>query len=86
LGAHDYGSHLKATVGNPNKASKHYTKQSRFEGSRRQIRGQVLRELGVSSKTAQALRLAIADERLGAVLAELVQEGLIRQNGSRYSL
>lgn len=82
----DYGSHLKATVGNPNKASKHYTKQSTFHGSRRQIRGQVLRLLGDGAKTATELEQVIPDERLAGVLAELIAEQLIVQKHKRYSL
>ena len=39
----DYGSMLpKITRYNANIKSKHYTKQSKFEGSRRQIRGKIL--------------------------------------------
>lgn len=82
----DYGSYLKSTIGNMNKASKHYTKQSAFEGSRRQVRGQVLRELGVTSKTLEELQMTIQDQRLKAVLAELTDEGLIQQNSGRFSL
>jgi A/G-specific adenine glycosylase len=73
----DYGSHLKATYGNPNKVSKQYAKQSAFQGSRRQIRGQVIRALGVRSATAAQLEAAIPDERLVGVLADLAGEGLI---------
>jgi A/G-specific adenine glycosylase len=82
----DYGSHLKATIGNLNKASKHYAKQSRFEGSRRQVRGQVLRMLGTSGMSHAELQTAIADERLEAVLHELLGEGLIRRNGNQFIL
>lgn len=82
----DYGSYLKATHGNANRASKHYTKQSRFVGSQRQIRGQVIRLLGESSKTAAELGALVPDERLDLVLRELAKEQLIRQNGSAYSL
>jgi len=82
----DYGSHLKATIGNPNKASKHYAKQSRFEGSRRQVRGQIIRLLGARSYSAQALHAAIADERSVAIVAELVKEGMVRQTNDMYSL
>lgn len=38
----DYGSFLVKQVPNPNRKSKHYTKQSKFNGSNRQIRGLVL--------------------------------------------
>ena len=33
----DYGTHLGKQVKNPNRQSKHYTKQKVFEGSHRQI-------------------------------------------------
>lgn len=39
----DYGAHLKATVPNPSRASRHHTRQSRFEGSRRQKRAELVR-------------------------------------------
>jgi A/G-specific adenine glycosylase len=82
----DYGSHLKATVGNLNKASRHYARQSKFHGSRRQVRGQVIQLLGVQSYTLARLRQEIPDERLEAVLAELLAEGMIKRIGARYSL
>jgi len=82
----DYGSHLKATVGNANKASKHYTKQSRFTGSKRQIRGQVIKLLGGGAQTLDGLVGSIQDERLAAVLEELIEEGMVQQNGGQYYL
>ena len=82
----DYGSHLKATVGNVGAGSKHYAKQSRFEGSRRQVRGRVLRVLGGGSKTALELRELVGDERLESVLADLVAEGLVRELDGTYAL
>ena len=41
----DYGSWLKRSVGNPNSRSKHYAKQSPFDGSTRMLRGVMLRLL-----------------------------------------
>lgn len=41
----DYGSHLGKKVENPNRRSRHYSKQSKFEGSDRQLRGELLREI-----------------------------------------
>lgn len=82
----DYGSFLKARVGNVARSSKHYSKQPRFEGSKRQIRGKVLRELMVSPQRAGNLQAAIADSRLNVVLYDLIQEGLVRQNGEYYEL
>lgn len=82
----DYGTHLKATVGNASRASKHYAKQSAFTGSKRQVRGKVLRELADSAKTMQQLSEAIGDERLPLVLEDLLREGLIVQKKSRFGL
>jgi A/G-specific adenine glycosylase len=41
----DLGSDLAQWVENPNRMSKHYAKQARFEGSNRQIRGLILKLL-----------------------------------------
>ena len=41
----DYGSYLKRTGIRNNDRSKHYVKQSKFEGSLRRLRGEILREL-----------------------------------------
>jgi len=41
----DYGNHLKKSLKNINSASKHYTKQSRFKGSKREVRGFILKTL-----------------------------------------
>lgn len=38
----DYGSYLKSSAKNPSRKSKHYSKQSKFEGSTRQTRGKIL--------------------------------------------
>jgi len=82
----DYGSHLKATVGNLNKASKHYARQSKFDGSRRQVRGQIIRVLGMGDRTLPQLREIIADDRLESVLQDLVAEDMVHNNGGAYSL
>jgi len=82
----DYGSHLKATVGNPNRASKHYAKQSAFHGSRRQVRGQVIRLLGIQAMPWDELRVAVADDRLEGVLHDLVAEGMVHEHSGIYFL
>ncbi len=82
----DYGTHLKRAYGNLNKFSNGYVKQSKFHGSKRQVRGAVIRQLSHAPATYDALQITIQDERLDAVLAELVAEGLIRQNDQNYSL
>ncbi|QQS18889.1 A/G-specific adenine glycosylase [Candidatus Saccharibacteria bacterium] len=81
----DYGAYLKTQVRNLGQ-SKHYTKQSAFHGSKRQIRGQVLRELSMKPLSAGQLTARIADERLFRVIEDLETEGLIRKAGDRYRL
>ena len=41
----DYGAHLKSSIGNASRRSAHYAKQSTFEGSRRQKRAFLVREV-----------------------------------------
>jgi len=82
----DYGSYLKQTVGNPNHRSRQYAKQSKFEGSKRQIRGQVIRLLAQDTHTQAELQARIHDKRLKIVLNELLDENLILQHGARFSL
>jgi A/G-specific adenine glycosylase len=82
----DYGSHLKQTIGNLNRQSKTYTKQSTFQGSQRQLRGQIIRLLGARPYRASELHKQLNDPRLSAVLDELVAECLIQQHGADYSL
>lgn len=82
----DYGTHLKQTEGNLNKSSKHYAVQSAFAGSKRQIRGQVLRSLAGKPQSEAVLSRTITDGRLPGVLADLRAEGLIEQIPGGYKL
>jgi A/G-specific adenine glycosylase len=82
----DYGSYLKQTVGNLSRRSREYTKQSKFEGSKRQVRGEVLRVLAEGPLTTQAITKRIGDERLPAVLQDLLAEQLIQQKHGEWSL
>jgi A/G-specific adenine glycosylase len=83
----DYGAHLKATVGNLNKKSATYTKQSRFVGSTRQLRGKVLRLLlEKGSMSEKQILRAIDDERIPEVLSTLAKDSMIVRKGSVYRL
>jgi A/G-specific adenine glycosylase len=73
----DYGSYLKQAVGNLSKNSSTYTRQSKFEGSRRQVRGQILRQLAHGRQTRQQLSAHIHDERLNDVIEDLINEGMV---------
>ncbi len=82
----DYGSYLKQTVGNSARRSKSYTLQSTFQGSRRQIRGQIIRLLGAARASYLELSVQITDDRLGEILEDLVREGLISHQNNAYRL
>jgi A/G-specific adenine glycosylase len=75
----DYGVYIKKEFGNPNSRSKHYTQQSTFRGSDREIRGAILKLLIQDTQTrAQLLKkLSFEDIRIDAQLKELIKERLI---------
>jgi A/G-specific adenine glycosylase len=82
----DYGSYLKSTVGNKSRQSSKYAKQSAFSGSLRQIRGQVIKQLILSSQDLHDLKGSINDSRLQSVLDDLLVEGFIKKDGKTYRL
>lgn len=82
----DYGVHLKTTVGNASRSSRHYIKQSAFEGSRRQARGKVLKLLTERPYSSAELSQIIADPRIESIIVDLLAEGLVAQNGDQISL
>ena len=82
----DHGTFIKKTVGNMGRQSATYTKQSRFEGSRRQIRGAVLRLLGEQPLSYGALLQACTDDRLQSVLTDLIDESIIHHDAGSYYL
>ena len=83
----DYGSTLKRTLENPSRRSRHHTRQSPFEGSRRQLRARALRAV-LASPGATAAHMAECTgaglEALESVLADLVQEGFVEPRGEGY--
>lgn len=85
----DYGTYLKKTQGNVSRRSKHYIKQSRFEGSDRQLRGALLRLLTEKGKCEfSRLNRVFSGERdrLDRVVESLVKEGMIIKQGSALSV
>jgi A/G-specific adenine glycosylase len=82
----DYGTHLKQTVGNLSRNSKSYARQSKFEGSLRQVRGTVIRLLATEKQTEMQLATTITDDRLPLVLQSLEQEKLIQKTNNTYHL
>jgi A/G-specific adenine glycosylase len=78
----DYGTWLKTQVPNPNKRSRHYSVQTKFEGSARQLRGQILKTLLNSPSNQQSLQKTVGEkdsQRFNTVLGQLENEGFIKQ-------
>ena len=84
----DYGTHLAKTVPNPNRRSRHHSVQSVFEGSRRQVRGAVLRALSGAPAGLKVTELeeVVSDERFEEVVNTMEREGLIRREADRIRL
>lgn len=85
----DYGAALKRSGIRINQKSAGYKKQSAFKGSKREVRGALLRALVDGEKTSQALIGIVGKERKEAVLAQLTQlhaEGLIEKKSTKYRL
>lgn len=82
----DYGSTLPKQVrNNPNKKSKHYTKQKKFEGSIRQVRGAVLRYLLAHQKaTIKKLVQEIGRSEIDIqqAVTGLAKDGVVQKRGT----
>jgi A/G-specific adenine glycosylase len=81
----DFGSALKNTIPNPNKKSAHYTKQSKFVGSDREIRGMLLRSLVTNPQQDEKElvgSISVSVERVHKVIDRLADEGFISRNGT----
>ena len=92
----DYGAHLKATLPNPSRRSAHHTRQSSFEGSRRQKRAELVRIVlaagpeGIDAAEAGALlneterragRDGVGDEEIASIIDDLASEGFFKRVG-----
>ena len=75
----DYGAYLKSQKISHNKKSAHYSVQTPFEGSLRQLRAKVL--FAITHHEALP-----DDDRTDTVLEKLVSEGYIVRKGARYAI
>ncbi len=86
----DYGTHLKQTVGNKARAGDTYVRQSPFYGSRRQVRGVVIRRLGFGRANYETLESLMPNpdqqDILKDVLKDLIRESMVRSVAGTYSL
>ena len=92
----DVGADLKSQVGNASRRSAHYTRQSAFEGSRRQKRACLVRIVlacpGIAVEQAAARldaeeraagRDAVDPQLFAGICADLEREGFFRQEDGR---
>lgn len=80
----DYGAYLSRLKENPNRKSAHYKKQSRFQGSLRQLRGKLLRIFLERKKVKQRIlsdMISEPESRIERALAALIKEGFISRKG-----
>ena len=91
----DYGAHLKASGVNPSRRSAHHTRQSAFEGSRRQKRSNLLKQVlaspegisraellaGLNEAERAAGRDSVEASVFDSILGELLAEGFFHETG-----
>ncbi|MEK7648740.1 MAG: A/G-specific adenine glycosylase [Patescibacteria group bacterium] len=86
----DYGALAMKDVPNPNKKSRHYSKQSRFEGSRRYARAKILDYILLHAKASSSDLILLCrsnnylksfESTILDILNTLVSEGFIIQKG-----
>jgi A/G-specific adenine glycosylase len=78
----DYGAMLKKRFGNPNRSSTHRKQQAPFEGSNRQLRGEIISLILADpaiTETDLALRLEADHEKISYNLQKLEIEGFFKR-------
>lgn len=85
----DYGVHLKQKLPRINAASKHYTRQSKFIGSKRQVRGQIIKILTQLQRIDRDHLVELLDFQLpenlhnrNLIIEDLINEQLIFEKES----
>ncbi len=92
----DYGRDAIKDIPNPNRKSKHYTRQSRFTGSDRYIRGKIIKLL-IANPQLQLSHIhqrICKDQHLAeltilktkTILRDLLKDALITQHSQTYSI
>lgn len=84
----DYGAYLRKLESNPNRKSKHYSRQTVFEGSNRQIRGAIIKILLDTNNIPMGkLERQFANtEYFRDAIVQLEKEGFIDTTNSRVKL
>ena len=85
----DYGAMLKKMIPNPNRRSAHYSRQSPFPGSDREIRSRIL-QLFLNNpelpETAVLADIPTDADRIKRILAQLTKESFLLCQGGSYRL
>lgn len=79
----DYGVYLKSQYTNPSRKSAHYNKQSKFEGSDRQIRASILKLITTKNIVHEVDLFQVINkekDRVERILSTLESEQFIRKN------
>lgn len=83
----DYGTMLKQNHPNPGQRSKHHTRQSSFEGSNRQLRSRILRQIiaqpGITVKQILS-GITAEEETICANIEAMQREGFLMKKGRGY--
>jgi A/G-specific adenine glycosylase len=84
----DYGVYLKRRFPELNKRGAGYQKQSPFQGSNRQMRGKVLRELvkNPATETGIARVLGLEPMNIRPILTQLLREGFIVKKRNNFAV
>ena len=82
----DYGTFLKKQGYGRLSTSKHYKKQSKLEGSLRQMRGIIVKRLAEGPRTMTAFAREVNDERFTPALDGLIRDGLVARSKSELRL
>jgi A/G-specific adenine glycosylase len=88
-GLMDYGAMLKKEFENPNRRSAHYQKQSPFQGSNRQVRGNILKMLANESSVSEreiTRKLQTDTEKIRYNLIQLEKEGFIKKKRGMFTI
>jgi A/G-specific adenine glycosylase len=85
----DYGSYLKTQITNPNRQSKHYRKQSKFNGSNRQVRSKII-SLLLKYKELNLEEISkffdINETRVKPNILTLQREGFLNIDQNKYTI
>jgi len=85
----DYGAHLKKVLPNPGRKSKQHSIQSRFQGSPRQVRGEIIRYLTQQEALSYSKLQSLIKGKMQyfeKALADLISEKMIEESDGNYSL